>query len=277
MKSTYRILMGLGLAALAPLASAQDTPPAPAPAAPAAPAAAAPAPSPEEIKQAVSYYLGFSTGLQFAELGAQPGDIDDAAFMKALRDAFTGKPEVDLNAIRPALLAFQSTLEERAKAQAEANLAAGRKFLEENAQKEGVITTNSGLQYKIIKESRGMRYNEKVHGANAMCSITYEGRLLDGTVFDASKTPVPMPINGTIAGFAEALRLMPVGSTYELYIPAELAYGPQSVGSIPPNSTLIFTLTLENIEARRGNPAPVQLTPEMIQQLQQQGMQPAAR
>ena len=120
-----------------------------------------------------------------------------------------------------------------------------------------------------------MRYDAKKHGSAAECSVIYEGRLLDGTVFDATETPVPMPINRVVPGFAEALKLMPVGSTYEVYIPAELGYGEQGPGIIGNNATLIFKLTLTDIQPGRGTQAnPIELTPEMLEQLQAQGLQP---
>ncbi len=278
MKSTYRTLMSLGLAALAPLAAAQEAAPAPAPAAPAP--AAAPTLSPEEAKQVVSYFIGYRFGMQMATAGVEASDFDQAAFFKALDDSLKGKFDPSMEPkIAPAMQAFETSLQQRAAAKAAANLEAGKKFLEENGKKEGVTTTASGLQYKAIRESRGMRYDEKVHGPAAECSVIYEGRLIDGTVFDASESPIPMPINGVIPGFTEALKLMPVGSTYEVYIPSELAYGAQGAGgAIGPNSTLIFKLTLVDIKPGQAKPQamPVELSPEMLQQLQQQGLQPAA-
>ncbi len=282
MKNAYRTLMGLGLAALAPLAAAQDTPaPAPAPA-PAAAAAATPL-TPEQVKEVFSYFLGHDFGVQMA-MGApalEVGDIDQAAFFRAVADGMENKvdPAMDEQKLAAAMDSFLQTLQDRAAAKGAANLAAGQKFLEENAKKEGVKTTDSGLQYKVIKESRGMRYNEKKDGPNAECAVIYEGRLIDGTVFDATTTPVPMPINRVVPGFSEALKLMPVGSTYEVYIPADLGYGEQGPGIIGPNSVLIFTITLTDITPGKamGSPAaPIQLTPEMIEQLQAQGLQPVA-
>ena len=108
--------------------------------------------------------------------------------------------------------------------------------------------------------------------------VTYEGKKIDGTVFDAATTPVEMPVNQVVPGFAEALKLMPIGSTYEVCIPAALAYGEQAPGPIGSNATLIFTISLTDIkknEAPQGG-MPFQLTPEMLQQLQQQGLQTAA-
>ncbi len=282
MKTAYRTLMGLGLAALAPLAAAQDTPaPAPAPATPAPAAAPAPAatPTPEEIKEVFSYLMGYRFGQQMAMDAStiEVGDFDQAVFFKALADGLANKVDATMEKkdVSTIMQAFVSTLEQRAAAKSAANLEAGRKFLEENGKKEGVVTTESGLQYKVIKQSRGMRYDEKTHGNAAECSVIYEGRLIDGTVFDATQTPIPMPINRVVPGFSEALKLMPVGSTYEVYIPANLGYGEQGPGIIGNNATLIFKLTLTDIKPGKGTQAnPIELTPEMLKQLEAQGLQP---
>ncbi len=270
--------MALGFAVLAPFASAQDqTAPAPAP----APEATTPAatPSPEEIKEVFSYLMGYRFGQQMAMDAStlEVGDFDQAAFFKAMGDGLANKvdPAMEQKDVAAVMQAFVATLEQRAAAKSAANLEAGKKFLEENGKKEGVVTTKSGLQYKVIKESRGMRYNEKEHGKAAECSVIYEGRLIDGTVFDATETPVSMPINRVVPGFSEALKLMPVGSTYEVYIPAELGYGANGPGVIGNNATLIFKLTLTDIKPGKGTQAnPIELTPEMMQQLEAQGLQP---
>ncbi len=277
MKHAYRTLMGLGLVALAPLAAAQDSPAAAAP----APAATKPLPqlSPEEVKEIFSYFIGHDFGVQMATGAAtlQPGDIDPDTFFRAMADGMANKldPKMTEERLAVAMNAFMITLQQRAEAQGKANLAEGQKFLEENAKKEGVKTTESGLQYKVIKESRGMRYDQQKHGSNAVCDVIYEGRLIDGTVFDSCTTPRQFPINQVVPGFSEALKLMPIGSTYEIYIPSELGYGEQGPGIIGSNKTLIFKLTLTDIQPGRGSSAqPIDLTPEMLEQLRKQGLQP---
>ncbi len=273
MKNTYRTLMTLGLAALAPLASAQDQP------------AAAPAPtaasnlSPEEIKEVFSYLMGYRFGQQMAMDAStlEVGDFDQAAFFKAVADGLANKvdPAMEKKDVAAVMQSFIATLEQRAAAKSAANQEAGKKFLEENSKKEGVVTTDSGLQYKVLKESKGIRYDEKKHGKAAECSVVYEGRLIDGTVFDATETPIAMPINRVVPGFSEALKLMPVGSTYEVYIPSNLGYGEQGPGVIGNNATLIFKLTLTDIKPGKGTQSnPIELTPEMLQQLEAQGLQP---
>jgi FKBP-type peptidyl-prolyl cis-trans isomerase FklB len=126
------------------------------------------------------------------------------------------------------------------------NKAAGIAFLETNKGKEGVVTTASGLQYKIIKEGKGPKPT-----ADAKVKVHYHGTLIDGTVFDSSvdrKEPVTFPVTGVIKGWTEALQLMPVGSKWILYVPQELAYGTQDMGKIKPFSTLIFEVELLGIE-----------------------------
>ena len=132
------------------------------------------------------------------------------------------------------------------------NKAAGIKFLEENKAKEGVVTTESGLQYKVITEGKG-----QVPTSTDRVKVHYKGTLIDGTEFDSSysrkdKDGNPQPstfrANQVIKGWTEALTMMPIGSKWELYIPQELAYGSQDTGTIPPFSTLIFEVELLSIE-----------------------------
>ena len=128
-----------------------------------------------------------------------------------------------------------------------ANRKAGEDFLAENAKKEGVVTLPSGLQYKVLTKGTG----EKPQATDRV-QVHYEGRLVDGTVFDASKKhgdkPLTFAANQVIKGWTEALCLMPVGSKWELYIPYQLAYGERDMGTIKPYSALIFTVELLGIE-----------------------------
>lgn len=125
--------------------------------------------------------------------------------------------------------------------------AAGHAFLEENRSKDGVHTTASGLQYTVNKEGSG-----KQPSADDVVSVHYEGRLIDGTVFDASRKhgdqPVSFPLNGVIPGWTEGVQLMKEGAQYTFFIPAELAYGDNGVpGAIPPGSTLVFDVELVKV------------------------------
>ena len=130
-----------------------------------------------------------------------------------------------------------------------ANRTAGRQFLEENAKKEGVITLPSGLQYKVLVKGDG-----QVPLSSDRVQVNYEGRLIDGTVFDASKNHGDKPAEFTptqvIKGWTEALTMMPVGSKWQLYIPYELAYGDRDTGKIKPFSTLIFDIELVGISEK---------------------------
>ncbi|NDW12994.1 FKBP-type peptidyl-prolyl cis-trans isomerase [Bacteroides sp. 214] len=124
------------------------------------------------------------------------------------------------------------------------NKKAGEDFLAANKGKEGVITTESGLQYKVIKEGKG-----EIPTVDSKVRVNYRGTLIDGTEFDASKEPITFPVTGVIAGWTEALQLMPVGSKWELYIPQELAYKATQRGSdIKPFSALVFEIELLGIE-----------------------------
>ena len=128
---------------------------------------------------------------------------------------------------------------------------AGKDFLEENAKKEGVITLPSGLQYKVLKQGNGA-----VAKANDKVKVLYEGRLIDGKVFDSTDKhggePATFSPNQVIKGWTEALCMMPVGSKWQLYIPQELAYGPRGAGAdIPPYSTLVFDVEVLSIEEEK--------------------------
>ena len=125
------------------------------------------------------------------------------------------------------------------------NRKAGEKFLEENKKKDGAQTTESGLQYKVLTEGTGPKPT-----AEQTVKVDYEGRLIDGTVFDSSKErgePLEFPLNGVIKGWTEALSMMPVGSEWEIYVPQELAYGSREMGKIQPFSALIFKVKLLDI------------------------------
>lgn len=141
---------------------------------------------------------------------------------------------------------FQRINDERVAESYQENKLAGENFLKENANNTGVIVTESGLQYKVLKEGKG-----NIPTANDRVTVHYHGTLIDGTVFDSSVdrgNPATFPVTGVIKGWIEALQLMPVGSKWTLYIPQELAYGSADQGTIKPFSTLIFDVELLSIE-----------------------------
>ncbi len=270
MNTTQRIMLGLSLA-LTPLSLAQT--------APAAPAPAAEAPTPEEIKKVASYLMGFQFAQQLSaeSTSLKASDFDPAIFQQGFAAGFEGKFDPEIEAKIPThMQAFVDNLKKLDDAQGAANADAGKKFLEENAKKPGVVTLPSGLQYKVITEGKGAKYNSAQDGQSALCKVEYEGRLIDGTIFDASKEPIEFPINQVVPGFSEALKLMPSGSTWEIYIPSDLGYGENGPPVIGKNATLIFKLTLISISPGAGKPGgqPIELTPEMLEALQSQGMQP---
>lgn len=273
MKNTKHILTSLAVAALAPIAFAQTAAPAPAPGQP-----AVTAPAPEEIKAVFSYFMGYRFGQDMAMQAStlRVDDLDTAILVKAIQDGMLNRvdPEMESKDLNACMSAFVAELQARATAAGAANLAKGNAYLAENAKKPGVVTTASGLQYRVLTEGKGKKYDEATDGKSAVCYVVYEGRLIDGTVFDKTDTPIDMPIDRVVPGFSEALKLMPVGSEWEVVIPSNLAYGEQGPGIIGNNATLIFKLKLTDIKPARGTQAnPIELTPEMLQQLQEQGLQ----
>ena len=232
--------------------------------------------SPEQMKKDLGYFLGFQSGQQ---LGSVPtltfDDLDQESFLQGIKDGMVRKPAKDQDQLKPALDAFQKQIDERIAAKAKSNLEASKKFMEENGKKEGVVTTKSGLQYKVEKKGGDEKFDEKKF-KNPMFKVKYKGTLLDGTVFDDTKgQSVELPLQ-VIPGFAEALTTMPVGSKWIVYIPSELAYGENTPGApIEPNSPLIFELELDGIsEAPAPQGGPMSISPEQLQEmLKQNGAQ----
>ncbi len=176
-------------------------------------------------------------------------DIDKDIFVKGFVSAL--QKDNSLMADTTASKYFADATKQAIERQNEANRKAGEEFLKENGQKEGVVTTPSGLQYKILVEGDG-----EIPTVDDEVEVKYEGRLLDGTVFDDSQkrpggTSKFRP-SRVIKGWTEALTMMPVGSKWELYIPQNLAYGERKSGDIPPCSTLIFTI--ENVGVTKAEP-----------------------
>ena len=190
----------------------------------------------------VSYSLGISVANNLKNSGFE--SIETDAMASAFNDVFSDK-EVRITEDEANLLIQDYFLELSEKKSQEAT-AEGSSFLIENAKKEGVITTSSGLQYEIITNGIGATPSE-----SDKVTVHYHGTLLDGTVFDSSVDrgqPATFPVNGVIPGWVEALQLMNVGSKYKLYIPSDLAYGERGAGeAIGPNATLIFEVELLSI------------------------------
>lgn len=190
----------------------------------------------------LSYALGISIANNLKSQGVD--DINSAAMSAALKDVYAGNDTImkaeDANQFINSY--FANSMERKAQKEQEA----GKKFLEENAKKEGVVVLPSGLQYEVIKMGEGPKpaKEDKV-------TTHYHGTLIDGTVFDSSverNEPATFPVGGVIPGWVEALQLMPVGSKWRLFIPSDLAYGDRGAGpKIGPGATLIFEVELLSI------------------------------
>jgi FKBP-type peptidyl-prolyl cis-trans isomerase len=211
-------------------------------------------------KQKISYSLGLSLGTSMKE---QAVDLDLDIFTRGIRDALSnGKALLTDDEVRAVLTDFQKKMSDKQKADfaklADKNKQAGEAFLAANKTKEGVITTASGLQYKVLKQGNGPKPKE-----TDTVTANYRGTLIDGTEFDNSYKrgePATFRLDRVIAGWKEALLLMPVGSKYQLYIPSSLCYGERApVQEIGPNSTLIFEVELLAIKA--PEPAQTQSKP----------------
>jgi FKBP-type peptidyl-prolyl cis-trans isomerase len=182
--------------------------------------------------------------------------VDVDAFAAGLRDAMTNSPQrLSDEEIQAEMMAFQERInaerESVTSALAEANAAAGTAFLLENSTREGVVTTESGLQYQVIEAGTGA-----TPGADDSVEVHYRGTLMDGTEFDSSYArgePVTFGVGQVISGWTEALQLMQVGAKYKLFIPSELAYGAGGAGErIGPNAALVFEVELLDIPTQAG-------------------------
>lgn len=187
----------------------------------------------------VSYSLGLSIASNLISSGVKT--INAEAFNDAMSTVFAGNmPEIMPDEANNILQDYFDKLQQD---QGKSAKEAGEKYLAENKKREGVVALPSGLQYKILTEGNGPKPK-----ASDTVKCHYEGRLINGQVFDSSirrGEPAEFPVSGVIPGWVEALQLMPVGSKWQLYIPSELAYGAHGAGqSIGPNETLIFDVEL---------------------------------
>ena len=197
----------------------------------------------------VSYALGLGIGSQLKGMGAESLNIDD--FAQAIKDSIAGKEQIKAAEAQQIVQEFFVEQEKKQRAAAAEKgkqmKAEGEKYLAENAKKEGVVTTASGLQYMVLKEGNG-----KSPKATDSVMCHYEGFLTDGTVFDSSVqrgTPATFPLGGVIKGWTEGLQLMKEGGKTRFFIPYNLAYGEAGAsGSIPPYATLIFDVELIEVK-----------------------------
>ena len=199
-------------------------------------------------KDKFSYALGMNIGESFRKQGL---DLEPAVFAKSFAEAFTtGKTAMSEEDMRAVLTAAAQEIRKK-QAEEEAQKAEqaqkdGDKFLADNKTKEGVVTLPSGLQYRILKQGTG---EKPALDDTVICN--YKGTLINGTEFDASEKhggPATFAVKGVIAGWTEALQLMPVGSKWQLFVPSNLAYGEQGPPDIGPNATLIFEVELVSVQ-----------------------------
>jgi FKBP-type peptidyl-prolyl cis-trans isomerase FklB len=203
----------------------------------------------ESTQQKASYSYGVDVATRLKEQGIE---LDIKALNRGIADAYMGSTLALNDEERlEAKTSFQAELREsliKKQAEiAEKNLAAGKAFLAENTNKPGVITTESGLQYKVLTSGDG-----KQPTADDTVTTHYRGTLIDGREFDSSykrNTPASFPVKGVIKGWTEALQLMHVGDKWQLFVPSELAYGESKRSElIEPNSTLIFEIELLDVK-----------------------------
>lgn len=196
--------------------------------------------------------IGYAFGVMFGQrMRNELGNIDLDQFANGMKTAFNGEPQLlSDDEIAQILTEYQREMQQQQIAnlqkQGEESKKIGETFLTENKNKEGVVTLESGLQYKVLTEGKGPQ-----PGASDSVTVHYTGSFINGEVFDSSVErgqPATFPVNGVIAGWTEALQLMPTGSKWQLFIPSDLAYGPNGNRSIGPNETLLFEVELIEVK-----------------------------
>ena len=196
----------------------------------------------EDALHKFSYAFGVEIGSNLQTVGVD--SLAYAIFSKALEDTFKGKEAMSAKDARTQV---QNSIKEFQEREAKRLSEPGTLFLAENAKKEGVVTTESGLQYVVLEQGTGAKPT-----ATDKVKVHYQGNLIDGEVFDSSiqrGEPVVFGVSQVISGWTEALQMMPVGSKWQVFIPQDLAYGPRGAGgSIPPYAALIFEVELLSIE-----------------------------
>ena len=207
----------------------------------------------KDTKDKVSYSIGLNIGFNFKK---QNLPLNTDALLAGVKDALSDKkPLLSENEVRETMTAWSKEVAEKQKAVGEKNAADGEKYLAENKKKDGVKTTATGLQYKVLKEGSGAQ-----PATTDTVTVHYRGTLIDGTEFDSSYKrgePATFPVQGVIKGWTEALQLMKKGSKYQLFIPSNLAYGERAMPpDIAANSTLIFEVELIDIKASGAGASP---------------------
>lgn len=206
-----------------------------------------------DAKQKFSYGLGMSLGNNLKRSGVDPAQVDLDLLARGLKDSSGGTPLMTDVEARNAIMSFQTEARTQLAAK---NKVAADEFLEANKSKEGVVTTASGLQYKVLAEGSG-------DSPKSLDNVTvhYKGTLLDGTEFDSSykrNQPASFGVSSVIKGWTEALQLMKPGAKYQLFIKPDLAYGEAGRPGIPPNSLLTFEVELISVQSQPEPPVPPQ-------------------
>jgi FKBP-type peptidyl-prolyl cis-trans isomerase len=193
-----------------------------------------------------SYAVGFQLG---SNIKKQNVDLDLDVFSQAIKDALESRASrMNPEETQAAMMKMSEIMMNKQQAAGMANIKIGEEYLKKNKEKPGVLVTNSGLQYRIIKEGNGRK-----PGKTDMVTVHYRGKLTNGTEFDSSysrKEPAKLPVDKVILGWTEGIQLMKIGSQYEFTIPSSLAYGERGAGDIPPNSVLIFEVELLDINKK---------------------------
>lgn len=196
--------------------------------------------------QKFSYFVGLQVGQNLNQNGLDK--LDMKSFNMAIEDVMAGRqPRLTEEQLRASVEAYQKKRQDEMVAAADKNMKAGQEFLSKNKAAAGVVTTASGLQYKVLKEGTG-----KKPGPQDTVVVHYRGTLLDGTEFDSSHKrgePATFQVGQVVPGWQEALQLMPAGSKWQVWVPSDLAYGPQGAGgTIGPNQTLVFEIELQEVK-----------------------------
>src|SRR5690242_5568489 len=206
----------------------------------------------KDQKDKFSYAIGLNIGMNFKK---QNIDVNTDMITMGVKDGLSAKPQMTMDQIREVMMNFEKDMQAKQVEAGKKNEGDAEKFLADNKKKDGVKTTASGLQYKVLKEGNGAQPK-----STDSVTVNYRGTLMDGTEFDSSYKrgqPATFPVGGVIKGWTEALQLMKAGSKYQLWIPANLAYAEHSPSpAIPPNSALIFEVELISVQAGAASPAP---------------------
>ncbi|MEH6658711.1 FKBP-type peptidyl-prolyl cis-trans isomerase [Leeuwenhoekiella marinoflava] len=201
----------------------------------------------QSFQDSVAYYMGVTIAESIKkDPVAYDNYFEKKVFLEGFQEALKDSSAISEKEGRAVMVKFNQKLIELKEAERKKRVETQKEFLAENAKKEGIITTESGLQYEIIQAGTGAtpKASDKVE-------VNYEGKLIDGTVFDSSYErgeSITFGVGQVIKGWTEVLQLMKEGAKYRAYIPADLAYGDRDMGEIPPSSTLIFDIELLEIK-----------------------------